>query len=171
MPLNGAAAGAPGAIQVADRWHLWHNLGEYVEKAVVAHRGCLTGALDEPACAGQDAPPGPQPPDAAPAAAPAAGADGLRDVCGRERVLVSRTLDRHAAVHDLLQAGHSQREAAEILGLSRNTVNRFAREPGAARLLTRPGRLGTGDWAGSPPSRPAARTWTPWPGTSAASPR
>ena len=67
-------------------------------------------------------------------------------MCGRERVLVSRTLDRHAAVHDLLQAGHSQREAAEILGLSRNTVNRFAREPGAARLLTRPGRLGTGDW-------------------------
>ena len=134
---EGAAAGAPGAIQVADRWHLWHNLGEYVEKAVVAHRGCLTGAPDEPAAAGEDAPPGPQPPDAAPAAAPAAGPDGLRDVHGRERALVSRTLDRHAAVHELLQAGHSQREAAEILGLSRNTVNRFAREPGAARLLVK----------------------------------
>jgi transposase len=134
---DGAAAGAPGAIQVADRWHLWHNLGEYVEKAVVAHRGCLTGAADELAAAGQDAPPGPQPPDAIPAAAPAAGTDGLRDVCGRERALVSRTLERHAAVHELLRAGRSQREAAEILGLSRNTVNRFARQGDAAGLLVK----------------------------------
>jgi transposase len=123
------------------RWRptsaLWHNLAEYAEKTVARHRGCLTGAPDEPAAAGQDAPPGPQPPDAAPAAAPAAGPDGLRDVCGRERALVSRTLDRHAAVHELLRAGRSQREAAEILGLSRNTVNRFAREPGPAGLLVK----------------------------------
>jgi hypothetical protein len=134
---DGAAAGAPGAIQVADRWHLWHNLGEYIEKAVVAHRGCLTGAADEPAAAGQDEPPGWRPPQDGPAAAPPAGPDGLRDVCGRERALVSRTRERHAAVHELLQAGQSAREAARILGLSRNTVNRFAREPDAAKLLVK----------------------------------
>jgi transposase len=58
-------------------------------------------------------------------------------VCGRERVLVSRTLERHAAVHDLLQAGHSQREAAEILGLDPSTVSRFAREPDPAALLVK----------------------------------
>jgi transposase len=132
---DGAAAGAPGAIQVADRWHLWHNLGEYVEKAVVAHRGCLTGPPDEPAAGGQDALLS-QFPGADPATAPPV-PDGLRDACGRERVLVSRTLDRHAAVHDLLQAGRSRREAAEIPGLSRNTVNRFAREPGPAGLLVK----------------------------------
>ena len=40
-------------------------------------------------------------------------------------------------MHELLQAGRSRREAAEILGLSRNTVNRFAREPGPAGLLVK----------------------------------
>src|SRR5690348_3573884 len=127
---DGAARGAPAATQVADRWHLWHNLGEYVEKAVAAHRGCLTGAA-----AGEDEPAGPQPPDAG--AAPPREPDGLRDVCGRERALVSRTLERHATVHDLLRAGRSQREAAEVLGLSRNTVNRFASQDGPAGLLVK----------------------------------
>ena len=135
---EGASAGAPGAIQVADRWHLWHNLGEYVEKAVVAHRGCLTAlAAALPEGPAGDDPPGQQAPSAGPAAAPPPGPDGLRDVHGRERALVSRTRERHAAVLELLQAGRSQREAAEILGLSRNTVNRFAHEPGPAALLVK----------------------------------
>ncbi|WP_436846322.1 ISL3 family transposase [Streptomyces shenzhenensis] len=38
---EGAAVGAPQAVQVADRWHLWHNLSEAAERAVAQHRRCL----------------------------------------------------------------------------------------------------------------------------------
>ena len=140
-----ARQGAPGAIQVADRWHLWHNLGEYVEKAVAAHRGCLTCPADT--AAASSAPAGLVLGAAQPAAGPALPPEpeGLRDVCGRDRPLVARTRDRHAAVHGLLAAGHSQREAARVLGLSRNTVNRFAAAATADELLvkatTRPSKL------------------------------
>jgi transposase len=128
---DGASAGAPLAVQVADRWHLWHNLGEYAEKAVAAHRGCLAGASAAPAAGDLKGSHLAEPSSAPPPEEP----DGLRDVLGRERVLVRRTLERHAAVHELLRRGRSQREAADILGLDRKTVGRFAAEAGPGRLL------------------------------------
>ena len=136
MPSEGARDGAPDAIQVADRWHLWHNLGEYAEKTVVAHRGCLK----QPGPGSGDAsgtPPGRGLPEAAPAAGPQPPPDGLRDVCGRERRLVARTRERHAAVHNLLAAGQSLGAAGRALGLSRNTVLRFARAASADELLVK----------------------------------
>ncbi|WP_157851682.1 transposase [Streptomyces monomycini] len=45
---EGASAGAPQAIQVADRWHLWHNLSEAAERALVRHRQCLRVLTPEP---------------------------------------------------------------------------------------------------------------------------
>ncbi|MGH3215568.1 MAG: ISL3 family transposase, partial [Trebonia sp.] len=103
---EGARAGAPAAVQVADRWHLWHNLAGYAEKTVVAHRGCLK----DPAPDTTEEPGGTAP----------AEPDGLRDVCGRERRLVTRTRERHAAVHQMLAAGHSLSSVSRTLSLDRH---------------------------------------------------
>ncbi|MFE7359394.1 ISL3 family transposase, partial [Streptomyces sp. NPDC057543] len=39
---EGARLGAPDALQVADRFHLWQGLGRAVETCVAAHRECLS---------------------------------------------------------------------------------------------------------------------------------
>jgi transposase len=117
-----ASAGAPAAIQVADRWHLWHNLAEHACKAVARHRGCLladggkdAGTEDEPA--------GTIPPDA------------ILDEGGRERPLAVRTRERYADIRARVDAGHSQAEIIRATGLSPKTVRRFARAGGVGELL------------------------------------
>ena len=140
---EGARAGAPEAIQVADRWHLWHNLAEYAEKSVARHRGCLT---DQPG--GDDAdgnhapgiadaleqePPGQElPGQAAGAQVPP---DGSLDACGRERRLVTRTRERYAEIRGRLDAGESLSAISRVTGLDRKTVQRFARAGSAEELL------------------------------------
>jgi transposase len=122
---DGARQGAPQAIQVADRWHLWHNLAEHAEKAVARQRGCL----DEPAPAPEPAP-GPEPaPDPGQAAAAAAAARA------EASALVRRTRERHEAVQALIAQDKGSKQIMRELGLSRDTVRRFARAASAEELL------------------------------------
>ena len=46
----------PGAVQVSDRWHLWHGLGEAARKEVAAHCACWARARR---CRRASAPPPP----------------------------------------------------------------------------------------------------------------
>jgi hypothetical protein len=63
--------------------------------------------------------------------------DGLRDVNGRERRLVTRTRERHAAVYQLLAAGYSLGSVSRTLGLDRKTVQQFTRQPDVDKLLVK----------------------------------
>jgi transposase len=108
---EGARAGAPDAVQVADRWHLWQNLTEAVEKCVIQHQACLR----EPA--GPAGPPMQVPEADAPTA------------------LVTRIQERYAAVQELTASGTGYRPAARQLGLGLNTVKRYARAASVDELL------------------------------------
>jgi transposase len=107
---EGAARGAPAAVQVADRWHLLDNLGDAVERVTARHRSCL-----------RDAPAPPEtPPDRPPAA------EGPR---------AQRTRDRHVQVHDALGRGMNLTQISADLHLDRATVRRYAAATSPDELL------------------------------------
>jgi Transposase len=123
---EGARTGAPDAVQVADRWHLWRNLADAVETVVVAHRGDLAEPtppnVEEPAAAQQPSDPvqAPTPP---------------------ETLLAARTRQRYAAVQDLLRRrGVSRAGNSRQLRLDAHTVRRFADTAGIDDLLVHTGR-------------------------------
>lgn len=129
-----ARNGAPEATQVADKWHLWHNLAEQAGKTVARHRSCLKepspgDVAGPPGAAEQDVPE--HPPEPARPDIPG----GPADRCGTEGRLVTRTRERHAAIHELLAVGESLHAISRSLSLSRPTVRRFARAASADELL------------------------------------
>ncbi|MCL2585112.1 MAG: ISL3 family transposase [Streptosporangiales bacterium] len=112
---DGARKGAPDAIQVADRWHIYHNLCEHVDKAAARHRSCLDEAVrEEPA-----EPAAPEPPDDRDLQAEAA----ARRV--EESALAARTRQRYDLVQSLKAQGKGIKPVMRETGLAKGTVRRF----------------------------------------------
>src|SRR5204863_1884892 len=100
---EGARAGAPDAVQVADRWHLWHNLAEAVEKTVITHRHDAVEPEAEPPEPEADANKIELPTVEEPVFD--AGNDMPSHGTPTESRLVVRTQERYAAVQQLLADG------------------------------------------------------------------
>jgi len=126
---DGARQGAPDAKQVADRWHLYHNLSEHVEKAVARHRGCLAEPVPEPEPeeAGEQAPV----PDLHQAAAEAASRRA------GESALAVRTRQRYEQVQALRAQGQGIKPVMRQAGLAKETVRRFYRAATVEELLAK----------------------------------
>jgi transposase len=141
---------------VADRWHLWHNLADAVERTVARHRAGLAAAVDTEDHPGHDdrhddggrdaaASSGPAPTRAldngvgAPGRAAAAPAETAELVAERTDRIAIRTRERYAAVHAQLEDGQSIRAITDRLAISRGTVRRFARAATAEELLVNNG--------------------------------
>ena len=117
---EGVRIGAPGAIQVADRWHLLHNLGEVVQKLLIRHLLAFRRKQAATAhhVASQTQRPGPpikQPVKVTPALAT------IREARKEER------LARYEQVIALRERGLSHQAIADHLGMGQATVGRWLR--------------------------------------------
>jgi transposase len=125
---QGATAGAPAAVQVADRFHLLCNLTAAVERALQQKKLIAPSDTDAIPSEVESASTEPRP-------------DRL-DIRKQER----RTgrLERYTEVARLYQEEHSQRAISRITGLQRKTVRRFLRAgefPQRATPKRKPSRL------------------------------
>ena len=116
---DGIRTGAPDAVQVADRWHLWHNLTGAVEKTVRRHSADLRPREDDSHAPDIHAP-GTETPTPMP--------------------LAERTANRYEVVQQLLSRGMTQSAIARRLSLDRKTVRRFARATAVEELSVTAGR-------------------------------
>jgi len=161
---DGARAGAPGALQVADRWHLWHNLGEKAREAAAAHlRSCLACPAPQDTAPQDTAPQDTAPQDTAPQdTAPAPAAPGAGRQAAAQAGRQAAALRRQAEVRQLTDAGHTPAAAARILGIGRKTAARYAALPlPAAGLPPVPARdhLAIPAQAPPPPKPSAIARW------------
>ncbi len=126
---SAAAAGAPAATQVADRFHLVRNLRELVERLFESHAAALDDAV-RPAGGDPAAPNDPTPAANSPPAS-GAGHPSPRDA-------------RFAHARRLRAGGMGVRRIARQMGLSVATVRRYLRSdrcPAGNRGRLRPARL------------------------------
>ncbi len=108
---DGAASGAPNAIQIADRWHILRNLSEALKKVLARHHETIKHAFT---------------PQQEQESAPAVPAPAV--ISHDERIRQSRRdrrLARYQEVRKLHAQGWSFASIARMLGMNKKTVAKF----------------------------------------------
>jgi len=115
---RGAEIGAPDAIQVADRWHLLHNLHEALERALDRRHAMLSGAATQTAAAPVNSEPPP----------PVALTNSIQPAYlqRRQEERRGKRLACFEQVKQLQLQGMTQRQIAVQLKLDRGTVRRLS---------------------------------------------
>jgi transposase len=121
--IRGATAGAPQAVQVADRWHLLRNLRDALKGTADRHHAAVQAAARESAALSQE--PAPilpivesEPPPAPASSLPPPAAEPQPASRSRRKAIYEQVLELH-------QLGLSRRTIAARLGLDRSTVQRY----------------------------------------------
>lgn len=125
---EGAREGAPGAIQVADRWHLLHNLSDAVNRVARAHRSCLKDPTERAEDRSTDTQTVTETADD-----PDVDTAQSGPTTGRRE---ANTRRRHAEIHELLARGVRLKSISRTLALDVKTVRRYARAATPDELLT-----------------------------------
>jgi len=129
---DGAAQGAPDAVQIADRWHLLKNMGDAVQRVLDRKHAALRQAAKSvrPATEENNENPATVLQAAMPLTIPE------REKQQRQ----TRRLERYTEVITLWQQGVSVRAIARQLHLSRTTVKKFVRAGSFPEKAQRPPR-------------------------------
>jgi hypothetical protein len=107
---EGATCGAPAATQVADRWHLWSNIGDAIEDIVRRLRSQWNPPAPEPA--------------------------RLRIPSQVDGPLAENIPERFAAVHALGDKGMAVGRIAEQLRIDRRTARKYLKAAEPEELIT-----------------------------------
>jgi transposase len=118
---QGAATGAPQAKQIADRWHLLHNLRDTLKRLADRHHRELREAAQA-----SGKPPWQTPP-AVCTTEPEIVAGSLTPKQQQQTERRARRRERYEQVIRLYRQGVSQRSIGQQLGLNRETVRRYVR--------------------------------------------
>jgi transposase len=118
---QGATAGAPHATQIADRWHLLHNLRDALKRLADRHHREIREASKAVAESRQRAPPRTPPQSIEP--------EPTRLTSEQQQQAARRSLrlERYEQAVNLYRKGVSQRAIGKQLGLNRETVRRYVR--------------------------------------------